>query len=403
MAVRGLVLSVEKNRVTVLLPGGVFKQVKWHGPSVQVGHEIDLPAQSKVRYGWVAVPVLAVAGLFYFGALRPQAVDASAIISVDINPSVNLSVSAQGRVLSGLGLDRSGRRLLRQVSVDGRSASQAVDLLVRQAGRDGYLKRSHTVVIGAVFAENKPEWFKAVTPSAEAVLKSAHDAASLVTVTGVSPTMVQAMKASSQVSAGRYLLWRRHSRQTRDRLTVQDVESMPVSKLLRTLSSASGHASVPPSPPVKPSNATPPTPSLPNWVISVPTMVTTPPPLPATPGTSHAQPSHAVQPSGHHHGKGSGSGGILPTPSVQPPSVAPPSASGPPSFSPGPSNRRGGRPKPSHSTPPGSGVGPGSPGHSQGSPSPGSGNLNSGIPSGLPHLVLNLPNNLGGGGRKAGI
>ncbi|MCL5117064.1 MAG: anti-sigma factor domain-containing protein [Firmicutes bacterium] len=318
MSNRGIVISIEKGRATVLLPGGKFRSVSTHGQPLDVGQEIWVPQKSRRWYAWLAVPAAAAAtillGLPQPGTASP-AVQAAAVLSVDINPSINLNISSQGKVLSAVGLDRGGRRLVRQDLVTGLAVPQAIRSLISAAAQDGYFSKTQTVVIGAVFSQKPAAWFSPLSQVASGILKQERVSASVVAVSGVSSSLVKEME-KPEVSVGRYLLWQRNSQALRQEWSLNQVRKMPVADLLKPIlhpgsSGSTGpvgggvatprsSASPTPSasaPSSSSASALPSVPVLPNLPISIPSLVVNPPVLPVLPGTG-GEGQH------HHHGNG---------------------------------------------------------------------------------------------------
>lgn len=234
MGERGLVLMVQKRRAVVLLPGGAFRTIKRSGQDWALGQEILVPDRSKWRYGWVAIPVAVALGVFLFGSqgIVTTPTVAAAVVSVDINPSVNLDISGAGRVIQATGLDSSGKRLLRQDPVRGVSATLAVQDLVARAASDGYFTpKSSTLVIGAVFQSKPAKWFSQMSSLAVTTLEQQKVQASVVTISAVSQKLISVMQHPN-LSVGRYLLWERETGQERALISMQQLKKIPVSELV---------------------------------------------------------------------------------------------------------------------------------------------------------------------------
>lgn len=308
MSKRGIVMSIERDRATVMLAGGAFKEVAARGQTLAVGQEIWLPERSRWTWGWLGVPAAAALGLGLFVAgghpPAPRPMAASAVLSVDINPSINLDISAQGRVLKAQGLDAGGRRILHQELLTGEPVTQAVESIIRTATHDGYLRTRHTVVLGVVFSHKPAVWFHAIAHSVQGTLQAQHVSASVVTVSGVSAALVKNMEKPT-VSVGRYLLWHQKPRRQRRQWSLPAVRSAPVTTLLNPSSAASpkpsqsvthpgGHASSHahshssthsrgPSATHSTGHAGGGPLPLPNLPVSMPSVVVTPPSLPSLP------------------------------------------------------------------------------------------------------------------------
>lgn len=235
MSEQGIVMAVDKGRAVVMLPGGEFRTVPSRGQPLEIGQEIWIPTRTRWRKGWAAaVPAAAMLGGILYAQIGPHAppARADAVLSVDINPSINLDVSPRGTVFKAAALDAGGRTLLRQKPVLGLTVDKAVRQLLAQAAEDGYFKpKTPTVLIGAVFARAPERWFNGLDSVASEALHHDHVHAAVVTVSKVSAPLVQAMQTPS-VSVGRYLLWQRDPQRQRDHWSLSAVGHMPVSQLV---------------------------------------------------------------------------------------------------------------------------------------------------------------------------
>lgn len=214
---RAVVLEVGPEKAVVLLEGGAVRRLALHGRPLTVGQEIWVPdgaavwANSRGRAA-AAIATAAIVGGGYL-AFRPQVPPVAAWVSVDINPSVGLALSAAGRVVKVEGLDAAGTRMAAALPhLSGEPLGNAVAALVTEARQEGYLgsgadQSSFIVVAGAptagaeeVFAADQ---IKAAAGALASLAEASH--ATLVTLPEGKPADVQAA-ASYHLSLGRYLL-----------------------------------------------------------------------------------------------------------------------------------------------------------------------------------------------------
>lgn len=326
MEIRGLVMSIEKRRATVMLPGGEFCTISTRGQTVLLGQEIWIPKHHRRGLRWFAIPALVAVGVFTLAQTieAPITPMASAVVSIDINPSINLDISHYNTVIGVEGLDPDGSLLLRQKPVMGMQVNMAVEDLVRQALDDGYFAKQATdLVIGGVFAATPPEWFSHMAQTASTVLRARHLVTRVVSISGVSPSLVKAMQ-HSEMSVGRYLLWQRTPIAVRNRWSVKELRQMPVVNLVVPAEAAIQKPRRSRFPPgihkPTPTSTSKPAPGrggiLPNLSVSEPALVVQPPLLPMNPGKVPHQ-SHPPR----NHGKGQG----LSSPPSAPPIFTPPS------------------------------------------------------------------------------
>lgn len=147
----GIVLEVRGRYARLLVEGSFVRLPAAEG--WRVGDEVWLlPDQlvapsSRGRWGstglrWTAIAALTAlaAGTASLGFVEVAAAQqVAAVVSVDINPSVDLYVNKMGTVLRTTSFDPGGQRIVEQAHVRGTPLAEALPALVSQATRDGYL------------------------------------------------------------------------------------------------------------------------------------------------------------------------------------------------------------------------------------------------------------------------
>ncbi len=146
---RGIILKIKKRSCVVLTPGGEYREVPLpEDGTASVGREITFKQRKSLfnfRYFAVAASLLLfiLSGQVYLSQTHP----AAAYLSIDINPSIELAVSAEREVLSARGLNQDGRIILGEVKVKGRDLLEATGVIISQAIADGYLVEKDDNVI----------------------------------------------------------------------------------------------------------------------------------------------------------------------------------------------------------------------------------------------------------------
>jgi len=203
-----MIVKKKKRSCIVLTPDGKFEEVSLP-KDARVGQEIELKKvvpYFKQLIAAASILLLVVTGQLYPGWLLP----AAAYVSLDINPSVELSVDAGKMVITARALNADGGRLLSEVKVKRHRLPEAIELLVFQAMADGYLKRGvdNTVVVTlTVSADEQPEAdFQLIYDSIERPLVSGNLQAEVV-IEPVKPEQ-RAEARKEGLSAGRYVLYR---------------------------------------------------------------------------------------------------------------------------------------------------------------------------------------------------
>ncbi len=216
---RAVVLKVEGRHATVLVEGGEIRRIR-PPLGAAAGQTVWVPERS----AWTGVlwaPAAAAAVLLAAAGLvlaRPAAtpVQAATVLSVDINPSLDLGLSATGRVVSVTPFDAAARALLtRMPALDGDSVAVAVADIVRTAHEAGYLRGPRSPGGDYLLLAGAP-----VTPQARgaaaralraAVAAAAHATVNwrvhLVWLPVSTPAMTRRLQGQD-VSLGRYLLSR---------------------------------------------------------------------------------------------------------------------------------------------------------------------------------------------------
>lgn len=159
MRERGLVLEVQGQEAVVLTQAGEFRRLRLRSPLPQVGEEIILPRPSRQPWWqWAAAAVLLVAvSAAALGTWLPAREEAAVKppgegtgpaapslpvvrwVTIDINPSVELGLDGDDRVVSARALNEDGARLLGGLALQGKPAQEAVEEVASRAVAKGYL------------------------------------------------------------------------------------------------------------------------------------------------------------------------------------------------------------------------------------------------------------------------
>ncbi|MCL6560651.1 MAG: anti-sigma factor domain-containing protein, partial [Firmicutes bacterium] len=210
METRGMVVKLKRKSCIVVTPDGDYREVPLpKDAAARVGQEISLPMKrsfSYFRQVIVAASLLicVFAGQFYLGQTPP----AAAYLTIDINPSIELGVSAERKVVEARGLNGDGEKILAEVKIKGRQLHEAVELIVSQAVVDQYLKKEdENVILATLTVENGQEPLVDLDSVYEAIKKPVDSGGvdSEVIIEPVEPEMRKEAERSG-VSTGRYLL-----------------------------------------------------------------------------------------------------------------------------------------------------------------------------------------------------
>lgn len=141
----------EKGSVlTILTDEGSFQKVHYRR-NVEVGAEIELSNVRQRQLFWrAAVSIAAVFLLTLIGSMgwsAYQATTAAAMISLDINPRLQLTIDQKGRVLQTESLNSDAERVLKGLPVKGEPWNQALTEIIGQSTALNYLNSDHLWVL----------------------------------------------------------------------------------------------------------------------------------------------------------------------------------------------------------------------------------------------------------------
>lgn len=189
--IKAVVLEKHKNSITVLTGDGAFQTLKYKGDA-EVGEEIQLPVQSRATFWRIgasvaAVVLLALMGIFGWNAWQPRT--AVAMISLDINPSLQLTVDQKGEVLDLESLNSEAEQLVTGLSLKGKSWGEALNKIIQKSVALNYLNEEENwVVVGysAAAPDQKEPSAKSSTINTEAITQQVQQA---VHEQGLKPTV----------------------------------------------------------------------------------------------------------------------------------------------------------------------------------------------------------------------
>lgn len=183
----GIVLEVRGRRATVLAQGRFLRLAAI--PGWEAGEEVwvspvEPRAWPALLWRWILGGGVALAAASTLGWTALAAAQTVALVSVDINPSIQFGVNAAGRIVSAVGADQSGARLVRSRHWRGETLPVAVTQVVSQAVREGYLtsKTTSGVVLIGVAPRSQAQLSATVQSQ---VAKARAQAESLLTKDGV--------------------------------------------------------------------------------------------------------------------------------------------------------------------------------------------------------------------------
>ncbi|CAG9612928.1 Anti-sigma-I factor RsgI [Bacillus rhizoplanae] len=162
---KGIVMDIKKHHVVVLTPDGEFITFKRKSHSYMIGEEVSFNEQEQ-RVPRFSIPsflkpasliVACFLCVFLFFYNQPEE-KALAYVSVDINPSLEASVTKDLRVIELRACNDDGKRILKEMKQwKNQSLQDVVHTIVKQSQEDGYLTNDKQVMLTSVTEEKSLE------------------------------------------------------------------------------------------------------------------------------------------------------------------------------------------------------------------------------------------------------
>ncbi|PFY95777.1 hypothetical protein COL75_28060 [Bacillus wiedmannii] len=170
---KGIVMDIKKHSVVVLTPNGEFITCNRKGDSCMIGEEISFEEQEQ-RASRFSIPYflkpasLLVACflcvlLFFYNQPEEKVF---AYVSVDINPSLEVSVTKDFRVIDLQACNDDGRRILKELKQwENKQLQDVIRTIIKQSQEDKYLTNDKQVMLTAVAKD------KSLAPKLEKIMK----------------------------------------------------------------------------------------------------------------------------------------------------------------------------------------------------------------------------------------
>ncbi|EML9731395.1 TPA: anti-sigma factor domain-containing protein [Bacillus cereus] len=170
---KGIVMDIKKHSVVVLTPNGEFITCKRKGDSCIIGEEISFDEQEQkashfsipsfLKPASILVACFLFAVLFFYNQPEEKVF---AYVSVDINPSLEVSVTKDFRVIDLQACNDDGRRILKELKQwENKQLQEVIRTIINQSQEDKYLTNDKQVMLTAVAKD------KALEPLLEKAMK----------------------------------------------------------------------------------------------------------------------------------------------------------------------------------------------------------------------------------------
>ncbi|KXY06752.1 anti-sigma factor domain-containing protein [Bacillus wiedmannii] len=162
---KGIVMDIKKHNVVVLTPNGEFITFKRKAHPYMIGEEISFNKQEQRAPRFSIPPFLKpttviVAGflcvlLFFYNQPEEKVF---AYVSVDINPSIEASVTEDLRVIDLRACNDDGRRILQEMNRwENKHLQDVIRIIIKQSQEDKYLTNDKQVMLTAIAKDKSLE------------------------------------------------------------------------------------------------------------------------------------------------------------------------------------------------------------------------------------------------------
>jgi len=242
MKEKGIIVKIKGASCIVLTKDGTYKKVPLAGQkNIRVGSQIEFTPQN-----WFSVvkPALMVASLLIviLGASLFQSLmlpEAFAYVSLDINPSMELAVTKDFKVLSVIPINKDAEKLLSELDLKGTDIYSSVNTILAKAAQEGYLKPDQKNYVISTITVNSKVYAGSEAQSTVLYNNFAEDIQARVTTENVDIDLVvlssnRLLRAEAQkqgLSPGKMVLFK-SAVESGTKVSVEEIKNNSVTKLV---------------------------------------------------------------------------------------------------------------------------------------------------------------------------
>ncbi|MGB9679732.1 MAG: anti-sigma-I factor RsgI family protein [Thermoanaerobacteraceae bacterium] len=207
---KATVIYKEDNKIYVMTEDGQFKYVK-NKQNAQIGDNIYLNSYNlnykKIFTAFIAASLIFAIILTVININIPKVY---AYVYVDINPSLQITINKNGKIIDVISLNKDGNTLLKNMHFKGENIETFITKVVKDSENLGYLKDNNTVVITTINIKNSKTIQNDINKAIEN-LKSDIKSINIEVLETDKSQLEQAKKINT--SPGRLILWEKAQRE----------------------------------------------------------------------------------------------------------------------------------------------------------------------------------------------
>lgn len=235
---QGIVMEIKNKKAIVLTKEGAFESVSLKkGQHVEIGSEIEVPVSrsyfksSKKRISTlVAAAVVLVLFFTQYPFLQNSNLAVAAYVGLDINPSIEVGVNNNLKVVEVIPINDDGKIIVEQIDDDYRNKplSEFIDDTIELAKADGYLMENNDVLltITTIDKDAQTEIEEKVNVIKE---ETEQKGVTVTTLSGDENTRKEAKDLG--VSTGKYMIYKK----SKETLTIEETKELSVTQIYEKL------------------------------------------------------------------------------------------------------------------------------------------------------------------------
>lgn len=237
MANKGIVVKVKDSYCIILSGDGSYKKIpRSRVKNPRVGAETEFTPVNRLPIKpllMVACMLVFVLGLNIFRLAQENA--AEAYVSLDINPSVELAVDKNVKVVEVSSLNEDAKKLIDDMDLEGKNLYAALRLIVNEAASEGYIKPNQkNYVLSTVTADSESRNLINYDNIAVNLQESVSDKGLDVEFVILAADMKLRNEAKSKgLSTGKMIVYQ-NSLESGQKITVSQVKENSLTKLVNT-------------------------------------------------------------------------------------------------------------------------------------------------------------------------
>ncbi|EMT38477.1 anti-sigma factor domain-containing protein [Thermoanaerobacter thermohydrosulfuricus] len=201
---KAVVVQKEKNKTYVMTEKGEFKCLK-NLQNVDIGETIELNGNFlALRH---TAKILIAASLLLaliFTIINFKSPEVYAYVYIDINPSIEVLIDKNAKIISANPLNEDGKKILKNLSYKGLDITTFINQTVKESQKLGFLKEEDTIVITTVNIKNS----HVINEDIQKAINDIKKTNAKIQIETLKSNEVQREEAKKEkTSPGRLILW----------------------------------------------------------------------------------------------------------------------------------------------------------------------------------------------------